>query len=224
LLPRPGQIRDINSYVLSALVSQGGGDPVNYGVIPDDLQKINDIARTALLNCDCVVITAGSSASTRDMTAQVINALGQPGVLVHGINIRPGKPTILGVCNNKAVIGLPGNPVSAFIIARLILLPLMEKLLGLKPKPKPSVYANLTINIPSQAGREDWVAVKLRMRPSLKSEMPRTGVHMDEQWLAEPVFGKSNFIYSLANADGVFCIPPDITGFNAGERVEVSLI
>ncbi len=223
-LPKPGQVRDINSYILSAMVTEAGGEPVNYGIIPDNLQKISDIARTALSKCDCVVITAGSSASTRDMTAQVINTLGQPGVVVHGLNVRPGKPTILGVCDSKAVIGLPGNPVSAFMIARIIVLPLIEKLLGLLPKPKPSVYANLTINIPSQAGREDWIAVKLQIRPSLKSETPRTSVLPEEQWLAEPVFGKSNFIISLADADGVFCIPPDVTGFNAGERVEVKLI
>ena len=80
-----------------------------------------------------MVITAGSSASTRDLTAAAIQHMGQPGVLVHGVNVKPGKPTILGVCAGKAVIGLPGNPVSALVIAGLFVVPVIESLLGLPP-------------------------------------------------------------------------------------------
>jgi len=92
-----------------------------------------------LAHCDVVVITAGSSASTRDMTAEVIHSLGTPGVLVHGINTRPGKPTILGVCGGKPVIGLPGNPVSALVNGYLFVVPVIEKLLGLSPDRPASV-------------------------------------------------------------------------------------
>ena len=108
--PRPGQVRDINSYTLASLVEKSGGEAKRYGIFSDQFEVLKEAAARALSECDVVIITAGSSASTRDMTADVIRTLGKPGVLVHGINTRPGKPTILGVCNGKAVIGLPGNP------------------------------------------------------------------------------------------------------------------
>jgi len=224
--PRPGQVRDVNSYTLSALVTKSGGEPVLCGIAPDDLETMQQAARRALAECDLVIITAGSSASARDMTADVISSLGTPGVLVHGVNIRPGKPTILAVCGGKAVIGLPGNPVSALVIANLFVVPVIEKLLGLPlDHPRPSLFAKLTINIPSQAGREDWVAV--RLLPPSPSRSPsgvlREGVG-GEVPLAEPVFSKSNLIFSLVAADGLVRIPPDATGLSAGEMVEVVLM
>ena len=102
------------------------------GIVPDEPGRLLTAARRGLEDCDMVVITAGSSASTRDLTATTIQSLGSPGVLAHGINIRPGKPTILGVCEGKPVIGLPGNPVSAFVVARLIVVPAISRLLGRK--------------------------------------------------------------------------------------------
>jgi molybdopterin molybdotransferase len=215
--PRPGQVRDINSYTLGALVEKSGGVAKRYGIISDQLQALKDAAAQALSECDLVVITAGSSASTRDMTADVIRWLGEPGVLVHGINTRPGKPTILGVCNGKAVIGLPGNPVSALVNGYLFVVPVIEKLLGALPKPKATVLAKLTVNLPSQAGREDWIPVKL-----LRSE--RSAAQSKSEYLAEPIFGKSNLIFTLAAADGLLRIHPDATGLSAGEVVEVLLI
>jgi len=139
--PRPGQVRDINSYTLSALVEKNGGEAKRYGIVNDQFDAVKDVTAKALDECDLVVITAGSSASTRDMTADVVRSLGQPGVLVHGINTRPGKPTILGVCNGKAIIGLPGNPVSALVNGYLFVLPVIEKLLGALPRWKATVLA-----------------------------------------------------------------------------------
>jgi molybdopterin molybdotransferase len=217
--PRPGQVRDINSYSLAAVVRQAGGDPILYGIVPDDLERIKTTAANALTECTAVVITAGSSASARDMTAKAISSLGIPGVLVHGVNIRPGKPTILGVCNGKAVIGLPGNPVSALVIAELFLVPVIESLLKItESRIRPSIIARLSINISSQAGREDWVAVKL-----LENSKTEEG-NEEVQYLAEPVFGKSSLIFSLAAADGMVRIPADMTGMSAGEKIEVILI
>ncbi len=217
--PIPGQVRDVNSHSLAALVEKSGGKPVLYGIIPDTFNSLIAVAKAALVDCDAVVFTAGSSASARDMTAQVINSLGPPGVLVHGVNIRPGKPTILAVCNSKAVIGLPGNPVSALIIAELFVVPVIQKLLGtIRILPHPSIMAKITVNIPSQAGREDWLAVKLV--PS--SPIPHSGGV--ENWRAEPIFGKSNLIFSLAGADGLVRISPETTGLSAGEMVEVQLL
>jgi molybdopterin molybdotransferase len=166
--------------------------------------------RKAWQENDLVVVTAGSSASTRDLTAQVIGEIGSPGVLVHGVNVRPGKPTILAVCDGRAMIGLPGNPVSALVIASLFVVPVIEALLGLKTiRPRSSLQASLTINLASQSGREDWVAVRLQVE--------------DGNARAEPVFGKSNLIFTLAQADGLIRIPPDANGLSAGTQVEVFL-
>lgn len=207
----PGQVHDVNSYTLSALVERSGGQPICYGILPDKVDLLEEAARRALSECDLVVITAGSSASARDLTAQVINRLGEPGVLVHGVNVRPGKPTILGVCNGKAVIGLPGNPVSALLIAGLFIAPLIVKQLGLiQQRPKPTIQAKLSVNIASRAGREDWIPVRLRCNA--------------EGYQAEPVFGKSNLIFTLVRADGLICIPQNATGLHAGDEVEVQFM
>ena len=216
--PRPGQVRDINSYTLGALVEKSGGVAVRYGIFGDSFQLLKEAAAKALSECDVVIITAGSSASTRDMTAEVIRQLGEPGVLVHGINTRPGKPTILGVCNSRAVIGLPGNPVSALVNGYLFVVPVIEKLLGASPKPKATVQAKLTVNLSSQAGREDWWPVKLSPSPAFGRGARSEGM------VADPIFGKSNLIFTLASADGLLRIHPDATGLSAGEMVEVVLI
>ncbi|MGW8250138.1 MAG: molybdopterin-binding protein [Anaerolineales bacterium] len=208
---QPGQVRDVNAYTLSALVEDAGGEPVRYGIVPDRYETMLAVASTAMRECDLVVITAGSSASTRDLTAQVINHLGEPGVLVHGVNVRPGKPTILGVCSGKAMIGLPGNPVSALVIASLFVVPVVQAYMGMdKPRPRAEVSARLSINLSSQAGREDWVPVQL--------------VQDKQGYAAQPVFGKSNLIFSLVRADGLVRIPPDANGLAAGEIVQVYLI
>ncbi|MDQ3005991.1 MAG: molybdopterin-binding protein, partial [Chloroflexota bacterium] len=216
--PRPGQVRDINSYTLAALVEKSGGVAKRYGIFSDEFEVLKDAAARALSECDVVVITAGSSASTRDMTADVIRSLGTPGVLVHGINTRPGKPTILGVCNGKALIGLPGNPVSALVNGYLFVVPVIQNLLGELPKPKATILARLNVNLPSQAGREDWWPVKLSPSPIGK------GVRGEGEYQAEPIFGKSNLIFTLAAADGLLRIHADATGLSAGEMVEVMLI
>jgi molybdopterin molybdotransferase len=214
--PGPGQVRDINSFSLSALVNEAGGTPMLYGITPDKLDRLKEIAATALRECQAVVITAGSSASARDMTAEAIGSLGAPGVLVHGVNIRPGKPTILAVCDGKAVIGLPGNPVSAMVIAGLFVVPVIDYLLGSKiQRPGKTCIATLALNIPSQAGREDWVAVKLTSSKSRGEE--------NVAWRAEPIFAKSNLIFSLVAADGLVRIPAEVTGLEAEERVQVFL-
>jgi molybdopterin molybdotransferase len=223
--PRPGQVRDINSYSLAALVKATGGEPVLYGIVSDSIEAMKATAEKALKECEVVVITAGSSASARDTTADAITGLGKPGILVHGINVRPGKPTILAVCDGKAVIGLPGNPVSALVIAGLFVVPVIERLMGLKvPRPRPSVMARLIVNMPSQAGREDWIAVKLVLISHSPSERVEEQRKWNREWAAEPIFGKSNLIFSLAAADGLVRIPPDATGISAGEMVEVILM
>jgi molybdopterin molybdotransferase len=223
--PRPGQVRDVNSFTLAALVEKSGGTAKTYGIVPDIFSELEVTAARALSECDMLIITAGSSASTRDMTAEVIRSLGEPGVLVHGINTRPGKPTILGVCNGQAVIGLPGNPVSALVNGYLFVVPVIENLSGLLPKPKATLLARLTINLPSQAGREDWWPVKLLRPAPIPAGADSTSFPEGKvEYQADPIFGKSNLIFTLASADGLLRIHPDATGLSAGEMVEVILL
>jgi len=211
LTPGPGQVRDVNAYSLSSLVEAAGGTALRYDIIPDRADRLFMMAAQALAEADIVVITAGSSASTRDLTSEVINRLGKPGVLVHGVNVRPGKPTILGICDQKLVIGLPGNPVSALVIARLFIVPMIEAWSGLlSHKLTGRVTARIALNLASQAGREDWIPVRL--------------IADGDQYRAEPVFGKSNLIFTLVRADGLVRIAPDATGLQAGEQVEVTLL
>jgi molybdopterin molybdotransferase len=207
---RPGQVRDINSYTLSCLVEQSGATPVRYGITPDDPDIMFEITKNAFTECDAVVITAGSSASARDHTSEIIAQLGVPGVLVHGVNVRPGKPTILAVCDGKPVIGLPGNPVSALVIASLFLTPVIQYFLGLptlSPRLDQRINATLSVNINSQTGRDDWIPVQIRDR--------------DGETIAEPIFFKSNLIFSLVRADGLAYIPSDANGLSAGENIQV---
>jgi len=204
----PGQVRDINSYTLSVMIENNGGIPSRYGIIPDLFDRFRDKTEQAFFECDMLVITAGSSISARDFTARVIDGLGRPGILVHGINIRPGKPTILAVCDGKPVIGLPGNPVSALIIAKLFVLPILRKMQAISETGlNPRIQAELSINIPSRAGREDWVPVRI-----LTDDMIIK---------AEPVFGKSNLIFTLVKSVGLVRIPAESNGISAGEVVEV---
>lgn len=204
---QPGQVRDINSYSLAALAERAGARAIRYGIIPDQRDALEAAAKRAVQECDIVVFSAGSSVSYRDMTADVINELGAPGVLVHGVSVKPGKPTILAVCDGKAVFGLPGNPVSAMVIFDLFITPAICALLGTSAPPQTKVSARLARNLASDTGREDYVQVRLEQRDG-------------ELW-AVPVLGKSNLIYTLVNAGGVVKIPLDSNGVRAGEWVTV---
>jgi molybdopterin molybdotransferase len=209
--PQPGQVRDINSYTLAGIISEAGCQAVTYGIIPDNRQKMKDAIRKAHHETDLVIVTAGSSASSRDLTAELMDEMGEPGLLVHGVNIKPGKPTIFAVADGKPLIGLPGNPVSAYVIADQLVMPVLRKIQGLtRERQRPQVQAELSINVSSQTGRMDFVPVALTKGES-------------GALIADPVFGKSNLIFVLVQADGLVKIPPDLGGLDAGATVNVLL-
>jgi molybdopterin molybdotransferase len=208
--PGPAQIRDINSYTLAALIRRDGHTPCLAGVLPDDFVALRSAAQSALAENDVVILSAGSSVSTRDMTAQVVQSLGEPGVLVHGVSLKPGKPTILGVCSGKAVFGLPGNPVSCMVTYDLFVAPTLAHLSGAALPPRRSVSARLARNVASATGREDYIQV--RLEPGAEGSLD-----------AVPVFGKSNLIFTLIRADGMLKVPLDAGGLTAGTSVEVVL-
>ena len=207
--PGPGQVRDINSYTLAALVHRAGGISLSYPLVPDVEDALNAMAHRAFAEADMLVFTAGSSVSYRDLTARVINNLGKPGVLVHGVAVRPGKPTILALCEGKPVFGLPGNPVSCINIFQLFVRPAIALMLGAHPRRSHTVQARLARNVPGAGGRADVVRVRLEEREG-------------ELW-AVPVLGKSNLIYVLVRSEGAFPVPLNSNGIPAGTMVTVTL-
>lgn len=208
--PREGQVRDVNTYTLAALTEQAGGTPVALGIVGDDETAMRASAMRGLASCDVLVISAGSSVSARDLTPQVIQSLGKPGILVHGVSLRPGKPTILAVADGTPVFGLPGNPVSAMIVFDLFVRPTLAWLSGADAPPPPSMTrAILARDVASVSGREDFVPVRLETR--------------EGTLYAEPVFGKSNLIFTLVRAGGILRVPLDKGGLYAGDEVAVRL-
>jgi molybdopterin molybdotransferase len=209
--PGPGQVRDINSHTLAALARQAGAEAITYPIVPDQLEALQAAAAQALAQADLLVMSAGSSVSVRDMTAQVIAGLGKPGILVHGVSVKPGKPTSLAVCDGKPIFGLPGNPVSAMVIFDLFVTPTIRSLLGAGEARTTRVPARLARNIASASGREDIVQVRLETRPG------------DPEVWAVPVLGKSNLIYTLIRSEGIVRVPLDSNGIAQGEWVMVEL-
>jgi molybdopterin molybdotransferase len=211
--PGPAQVRDVNETTVAATVAAAGGEPLLLGIVPDDAADLELALRAALAGADAVVLSAGSSVSVRDLTAGVVAKLGPPGILVHGIAIRPGKPTVLARCDGVPVVGLPGNPASALVVAWRIVRPLV-RLLGGEPVAADGLGdesergALLTLPLPSRPGREDFV--------------PCTLARGDEGTLqATPVFGASNLIFTLSRADALIAVPLDRSGLAAGETVRV---
>ncbi len=207
---KPGMVRDINAYSLSALAQNLGAVPMRLGIAADTIEDYRQRAEAGFDACDILLLSAGSSVSARDYTREVINGLGAPGVLQHGLATKPGKPTIIAVCENKPVIGLPGNPVSALLVARQLLPHLIARYMGQSSQPATTLAARLTKRVASVSGREDWLPVKLS-RAS------------DGQTLAEPIFGKSNLIFTLIGAEGLLRVPLNIGGYEAGSAVDVQL-
>ncbi len=208
--PKPGQIRDINTYTIAARVAELRASPLCLGIAPDEFEPQLAAARRGIAAADALVFSAGSSLSSRDMTAAVFDALGEPGILTHGISIKPGKPTVVGAAGGKPIFGLPGNPVSALIVFDLLVAPAIRALSGeAESRISPRISAVLTEDLPSESGREDYAPVALS--------------RVESGWEARPIFGKSNLIYTLIKADGVVRVPIDAGGLYAGEVVDVGL-
>jgi molybdopterin molybdotransferase len=202
----PGQVRDATAVALAGLVTDGGGTPEIRGIVPDDARALDAALRAAIATCDLAVVSAGSSVGARDETAGVVAGLGPPGIYCHGLAIRPGKPTLLAECDGVPVIGLPGNPLSALVVFRLVGMPVLRRVGGcLMAPPQPRTAARLGRQVASAAGRLDVVQVRLC------------------DGLAEPIFGHSALLSVLAGADGYLIVPEAATGLAAGSEVEVML-
>ncbi|MBM4236576.1 MAG: molybdopterin molybdotransferase MoeA [Firmicutes bacterium] len=209
---KAGQIRDSNAPAISYLASQFGAGFRYGGILPDNFEVFMEKSRAMLAAVDFLVFSGGSSVGSRDYTARTMQELGKPGLLVEGIAIQPGKPTLLANCNHKPVLGLPGHPVSALNIFSIFGRAIIDQLAGrLQEKLMPSLNASLTRNVASRTGRTDYVRVKLA-RDLFSGESS-----------AVPVFGRSGMLRTLAEADGLLVVPPEKEGLLAGEKVQVYL-
>ncbi|CCO22362.1 gephyrin-like molybdotransferase Glp [Maridesulfovibrio hydrothermalis] len=210
-----GTIRDVNSHTLRCLVSEAGAEPVNYGIVRDELEKLKSTLKQAVAENDLVLLSGGSSVGMRDLTVQAIESMDDSEILAHGVAISPGKPTILGRVGGKPVLGLPGQVTSVQVVMLSLVMPFIRHIMGQKnafsTAARPLVQAELGRNAPSKQGREDYVRMKLIQR---ENEIP----------LAQPVYGKSGLLKTMVQADGLMIIPADTEGLYAGDTVSIWLI
>ncbi|PKN65684.1 MAG: molybdopterin molybdenumtransferase MoeA [Deltaproteobacteria bacterium HGW-Deltaproteobacteria-15] len=211
--PKPGEIRDINTYTLVSFCEIEGVSPLPLGLCRDQFDPLRELIERGLREADSVWISGGSSVGTRDMTVKVLKSFPGMELLVHGISVSPGKPTILARVDSKAVFGLPGHTASAMVIAEVFLKPFLGRLAGRNPDPlrdRRFVDAVLGRNIESASGREDYIRVKL--------------VAGEEGWVAEPLFGKSGLISTLVEGDGLVRIRRNEEGLYRGDKVRVMIL
>lgn len=201
-----GQVRDATASALAGLVTRAGGVPDYRGIVPDDQEALTATLAEAVAETDLVVVSAGSSVGARDETTAAVGALGDATVFCHGLAIKPGKPTLLAEVAGVPVLGLPGNPLSALVVFRMVGLPVLRLVGGVeRPPPEPTVPATLSRPLASAAGRLDVVQVTLR----------------DGE--ATPIFGHSALLSLLTTADGYVVVPEPATGLDAGAAVTVTL-
>jgi len=207
--PREGEIVDVNSTIMGGLITEAGGEFVSCPIVRDDPREIKDAVRSASREgCDVVVVNAGSSAGSEDYTPSIVEEMGE--VLVHGVSIMPGKPTLLGVVDERPIIGIPGYPVSAVISCELFLKPLIAAMLGIAAPKRESIRVVPTRRLSSKLGVEEFVRV-------------RAG-RVGERVVATPLPRGAGVITSLTRADAIIRIPRMIEGVEEGEATEAELL
>jgi putative molybdopterin biosynthesis protein len=203
-----GDIIEYNSRILSGLVTEWGGDPVRFGIVPDNLEELKKSILHAVDAGDIVVINAGSSAGSEDYTAAAIRELGE--VILHGVGIKPGKPVILGWVRGKPVLGIPGYPVSAYITFTLFVRPLIYQLQGLEFKGPDTLKAMISRQVASTPGQEEFVRIKVGK--------------VGDQYIATPISRGAGVLMSLVRADGFIRVPAMSEGIGSGTEVQVELL
>ena len=204
--PGPGQVRDVNSPMLEAMLTAFGCRVINYGIVIDDEALLSETVNRAIAECDAVLLSGGSSVGVKDAACRIIESAGQ--LLLHGIAIKPGKPTILGKCGEKPIVGLPGHPVAAYFITKLFVQPLLGRLTG-RDMTAYTVTAKVTESISANHGRAQYHCCRLTKK--------------DGFLYAQPIRGKSGLITTLAGADGYFCIHRDCEGLPKGAEIQVTI-
>ena len=206
-VPGPGQVRDINTWALSCYVKKTGLELVSAEAVKDEEVLLEEKIREAVKACDLILISGGSSQGKKDMTMEILNRISKEGVFTHGLALKPGKPTILGYDKEKHTLlgGLPGHPAAALAVFHLLFVWLWKQVTG-QPD-QPPLEAFMTTNLAGAPGKTTCLLVKLQMAPQ--------GLE------AEPVFGKSGLISTMAEADGYVLIDMNQEGLKKGEQVKV---
>jgi molybdenum cofactor synthesis domain-containing protein len=200
----PGKIYDINAYALSSAIMEAGGDPLYLGVVKDDLQQLKKALKHALAQADMVVTSGGVSVGPRDIVPSAIDTLGEPGAIVSGISIKPGKPTTIASVNGKPIFSLPGHPASALLVLHLLACPLIEQLAGKGHHQPPQTKAYTTTRLFPAKGRRTYVMVTLKRDKTARNT-------------AEPLStSQSGAITTLAGADGYIEIPENMQFIEKG--------
>jgi putative molybdopterin biosynthesis protein len=207
-----GKIYDINAYSLSAAVLESGGKPVYLGVVPDDKTELRKALEHALAYADMVITSGGVSVGPRDITPQIVDSLGKPGLIVCGIAVKPGKPTTIALIGKKPVFSLPGHPTSALLMFHLLARPVIQLLSGRPAGEATTVKAVASARMFSAKGRRTFVMVKLKRDKS-------------NRLIAEPVeTGASGAITTLAKADGFVEIAENQQFVDTDEEITVALL
>lgn len=204
-----GKIRDINSYTLNAMAEKLACDVVGRNIVKDDFELLRSEVEKGLSKADIVILSGGSSVGTRDYTDKVIGSFEGKGVLIHGLAIKPGKPTIVGEGQGKLIVGLPGHPVSSIVVFKAIVEEFIKDKLSINETP-PQVKAIIDTNFPSSPGKQTYHMVRLR----------REG----EGYIASPSFGKSGMISLLSQSQGYIVIKEHEEGIYRGEERIVYLL
>ena len=204
--PGPGQVRDVNSPMLEAMLTAFGVEVINYGIVIDNEVLLGEKVTKAVDECDAVLLSGGSSVGVKDAACRIIESLGS--LLLHGIAIKPGKPTILGKAGVKPLVGLPGHPVAAYFITKLFVLPLLSRLIG-RSQQSYTTTAKITESISANHGRAQYHCCRLERK--------------DGELYAYPIRGKSGLITTLAGADGYFCIDRDCEGLPRFADIQVTI-
>jgi molybdopterin molybdotransferase len=210
--PKPGQIRNINTLALAGEVQRAGGVFNDYGIVSDQKEIFLPAIKEAIKENDIVLFSGGSSVGVRDLGEQVIEALGPPGILVHGVTLKPGKPVLIGQSGSTPIFGLPGHPVSALVCFDFFVKPAIQHLSGCinrQKLPTPYIMATLARNINSAPGRRDVVRVKI--------------TEEGDSWVAAPVLGKSGSISTLSRSEGYFLIDENSQGVTENSVIKVYL-
>lgn len=212
--PRPGEMRDVNSHAICALVAQAGGEARRLGIAPDDPRALHEALARGLVDHDALFLSGGSSKGTRDHTLDAVAALPGAQILAHGVAMAPGKPTILARVGDKPILGLPGQVGSAQVVMLVLGQPLVRHLGGdaraFDESRRPVRRARLARNLASRPGREDYVRVRLENTP--------TGL------LAHPLLGKSGLLRTLLQSHGLLRVGAETEGLVEGQEVEVWLV
>ena len=202
--PGPGQVRDVNSPMLEAMLMRFGVNVINYGIVVDNEALLAEKVTKAVAECDAVLLSGGSSVGVKDAACRIIESMGS--LLLHGIAIKPGKPTILGKTGSKPLVGLPGHPVAAYFVTKLFVLPLLSRLMGRKQESY-TTTAKVTESIGANHGRAQYQCCRLERK--------------DGELYACPIRGKSGLITTLAGSTGYFCIDRDCEGLPKDAEIQV---